>query len=99
MIMPVRNIECACAPVSLDFAFLAGIVDVARPNFGCAIGGFQMAANPVAPNSELELSTQSKGTEAVVHASGRITAATSAQLQSTIRALFPDSKHVVLDLK
>jgi len=62
-------------------------------------GGFQMAANPVSPNSELVLSTERKDTEAVVHASGRITAATSAQLQSTIRALFPDSKHVVLDLK
>jgi anti-sigma B factor antagonist len=58
-----------------------------------------MVANPVTPNSELELSTEKKGTEAVVHASGRITAATSAQLQSTIRPLFPGNKRVVLDLK
>jgi anti-sigma B factor antagonist len=58
-----------------------------------------MAANPVPPNSELELSTERKDTEAVVHASGRITAATSAQLQSTIRGLIPTCKRVVLDLK
>jgi anti-sigma B factor antagonist len=58
-----------------------------------------MAANPVTPNSELSLSTERKDTEAVVHAAGRITAATSAQLQSTIRALFPGNKRVVLDLK
>lgn len=58
-----------------------------------------MAANPVTPKPELELSTEGKGAETVVHASGRITAATSAQLQSTIRALIPGSKRVVLDLK
>jgi anti-sigma B factor antagonist len=58
-----------------------------------------MAANPVMPNSELELSTEIKDAEAVVHASGRITAATSAQLQTTVRALIPGRKRVVLDLK
>jgi anti-sigma B factor antagonist len=58
-----------------------------------------MAANPVTPNSELELRTEKKDAEAVVHASGRITAATSAELQSTIRALIPGRKRVVLDLK
>lgn len=58
-----------------------------------------MAANPVTPNPELELSTENNDVEAVVHASGRITAATSAQLQTTVRALIPGSKRVVLDLK
>lgn len=58
-----------------------------------------MAANPVSPNSELELTTERKGADAVVHASGRITAATSPQLQSMIRGLIPGSKRVVLDLK
>jgi anti-sigma B factor antagonist len=58
-----------------------------------------MAANPVTPNPELELDTERKDAKVVVHASGRITAATSAQLQSTIRGLIPDNKHVVLDLK
>ena len=58
-----------------------------------------MAANPVVPNPELELNTERKTAEAVVHASGRITAATSAQLQSVIRGLFPGNKRVILDLK
>ena len=58
-----------------------------------------MVANPVKPNPELTLSTEKKDTEALVHASGRITAVTSAQLQSTIRALFPGRKRVVLSLK
>jgi len=58
-----------------------------------------MVANPVSPNSELELSTESKGEQAVVHASRRITAATSAQLQSIIRGLIPGSKRVVLDMR
>ena len=58
-----------------------------------------MAASPVTPNSELQLSTETKGTDAVVQAAGRITAATSAQLQSTIRGLIPTCKRVVLDLK
>jgi anti-sigma B factor antagonist len=58
-----------------------------------------MAANPVTPNSELELSTERKDAEVVVHASGRITAAASAKLQSTVRGLIPGSKRVVLDLK
>jgi len=47
----------------------------------------------------LELSTEKKDADVVVHASGRITAATSAQLQSTIRGLIPGSKRVVLDLR
>lgn len=58
-----------------------------------------MAANPVRPDSELDLSTERKNAETVVHASGRITAATSPQLQSVIRALLPGSRRVVLDLK
>jgi anti-sigma B factor antagonist len=58
-----------------------------------------MAANAVPPKSELELTTERNGADAVVHAAGRITAATSAQLQSVLRALIPNSKRVVLDLK
>jgi anti-sigma B factor antagonist len=58
-----------------------------------------MAANPVAPNSELQLTTEKKGEQAVVHGSGRITATTSGLLQSTIRGLIPGSKRIVLDLE
>jgi anti-sigma B factor antagonist len=67
--------------------------------FGDNTGELQMAANPVTPNSELELKTERNGAEAVVHASGRITTATAPQLQSTIRGLISGSKRVVLDLK
>jgi anti-sigma B factor antagonist len=57
-----------------------------------------MAANPVAPTGELQLSTEKKVDGAMVRGSGRITAATSALLQSTIRELIPGAKHIVLDL-
>jgi len=57
-----------------------------------------MAANPVVPSRELQLSTEKKAEETTVHASGRITSATSALLQSTIRGLIPGTKRLVLDL-
>jgi anti-sigma B factor antagonist len=57
-----------------------------------------MAANPVAPTRELQLSTEKKTDETIVHGSGRITSATSDLLQSTIRGLIPGPKRIVLDL-
>jgi anti-sigma B factor antagonist len=56
-----------------------------------------MAANP-APPAELSLETVKSPEETVVRCTGRITSATSAQLQTTVRALIPDTRRVVLDL-
>jgi anti-sigma B factor antagonist len=57
-----------------------------------------MAANPVVPTQELQLSTEKKPEETIVHGVGRITSATSDLLQSTIRGLIPKNKRIVLDL-
>jgi anti-sigma B factor antagonist len=57
-----------------------------------------MAANPVVPTPELQLSTEKKSEETIVHGTGRITSATSDLLQSTIRGLIPGAKRIVLDL-
>ena len=57
-----------------------------------------MAANPAAPIRELQLSTEKKGEEIIVHGTGRITSATSGLLQSTIRGLIPGARRIVLDL-
>jgi anti-sigma B factor antagonist len=57
-----------------------------------------MAANPVVPTAELQLSTEKKPGETIVHGAGRITSATSDLLQSTIRGLIPGTKRIVLDL-
>jgi len=57
-----------------------------------------MAANPLPSTRELHLSTEQKSEETIVHASGRITSATSDVLQSTIRGLIPGAKRIVLDL-
>lgn len=57
-----------------------------------------MAANPLPSTRELYLSTEKKAEETVVHASGRITSATSDLLQSTIRGLIPGAKRIVLDM-
>lgn len=57
-----------------------------------------MAANPLPPSQELYLRTEKKAEEAIVHASGRITSATSALLQATIRELIPETKRIVLDM-
>lgn len=57
-----------------------------------------MAANPTTPTAELTLNTEKNGDEATVHASGRITLATSSLLQKTIRDLIPANKRILLDL-
>ncbi len=57
-----------------------------------------MAASPVVPIPELQLSTEKKSEEIIVHGAGRITSATSDLLQSTIRGLIPEAKRIVLDL-
>jgi anti-sigma B factor antagonist len=56
-----------------------------------------MAANPT-PSNELTLETVKAPEETTVRCRGRINSATSGQLQSTVRALMPDSKLIVLDL-
>jgi len=57
-----------------------------------------MAANPVVPTRELQLSTEKKSEETIVHGTGKITSATSDLLQSTLRGLIPGAKRIVLDL-
>ena len=57
-----------------------------------------MAANPVIPAAELRLEPQKKESETTVRATGRITSATSATLENTLRDLVSDNKRVVLDL-
>jgi anti-anti-sigma regulatory factor len=57
-----------------------------------------MAANPVVPTPELQINTEKKAEETVVHGSGRITSATSDLLQRTIRRLIPGTKRIVLDM-
>ena len=56
-----------------------------------------MAANPVSV-SDLSLETVKSPEEVVVHCSGKITSSTSAQLQTLIRSLIPETKCVVIDL-
>jgi anti-sigma B factor antagonist len=56
-----------------------------------------MAANPIRI-SELNLETVKTPDETIVHCSGKITSGTSAQLQTTVRGLIPETKCVVLDL-
>lgn len=58
-----------------------------------------MAASPLVPAPELQLSTEKNNTgEALVHGSGRITAENATMFQTTIRQLIPDCKRIVLDL-
>jgi anti-sigma B factor antagonist len=57
-----------------------------------------MAANPVIRPAELRLEPEKNLSETIVRAAGRITSATSAMLESTLRDLVSDSKRVVLDL-
>src|SRR5258708_12077318 len=47
---------------------------------------------------ELQINTEKKAEETIVHGSGRITSATSDLLQRTIRGLIPGTKRIVLDL-
>lgn len=56
-----------------------------------------MAANPVPP-PELNLETTKSAEESVVRCTGRITSNTTAQLQTEVRGLIPQTKSVVLDL-
>lgn len=57
-----------------------------------------MAANSSIPAPELAFKTDKHADEAVVYASGRITLATASLLQTTIRALIPETKRILLDL-
>jgi anti-sigma B factor antagonist len=56
-----------------------------------------MAANPIS-TSEFTLETVKGPGEILVRCSGRITTATTATLQSTIRSLIPETERIVLDL-
>jgi anti-sigma B factor antagonist len=56
-----------------------------------------MGANPAVP-SALTLEIEKKPTENIIRCSGKITAATSEQLQTEIRGLIPEKKRIVLDL-
>jgi anti-sigma B factor antagonist len=58
-----------------------------------------MAANPVVPSAQLNLEIQKTPTENIVRCGGKITAATTEQLQATVRGLIPDKKRIVLDLR
>lgn len=56
-----------------------------------------MAANPI-PLPELSLETVRSPEEILVRCTGRITSSTSATLQSSVRALIPQTRRLVLDL-
>jgi anti-sigma B factor antagonist len=56
-----------------------------------------MAANSI-PIAELSLETVKAPDEIIVHCVGKITSGTSAQLQTTVRGLIPETKRLVLDL-
>lgn len=55
-----------------------------------------MAADAVTP--DLKVETAKQGAETVVRATGRITASTSALLESTLRSLVAAGKGLILDL-
>ena len=57
-----------------------------------------MAANPVVPTPELQLSTEKTETETIFRCVVKITSATSSLLQSTVREAIPEKKPIVLDL-
>ncbi|MGB7850282.1 MAG: STAS domain-containing protein, partial [Candidatus Sulfotelmatobacter sp.] len=57
-----------------------------------------MAANPVIRNPELKLETEKKNSETTLRATGRITLATAAKLENTLRDLIPEGNCIVLDL-
>ncbi|MGA2413163.1 MAG: STAS domain-containing protein [Candidatus Sulfotelmatobacter sp.] len=56
-----------------------------------------MAANPI-PGSELQMETEKSPEQTVVRCSGRITSTTTADLQTTVRNLIPQTNRIVLDL-
>jgi anti-sigma B factor antagonist len=57
-----------------------------------------VAANPVVPSAQINLETQKTPTENIIRCSGRITSATTEQLQAAVRGLIPEKKRIVLDL-
>ena len=57
-----------------------------------------MAANPVVPALDLQFTTDAKSEGTIVQGAGKITAATAALLESTMRNLIPGAKRIVLDL-
>ena len=57
-----------------------------------------MAVSPVVPSAQINLETQKTPTENIIRCSGKITAATSEQLQAAVRGLIPEKKRIVLDL-
>ncbi len=52
----------------------------------------------VTPAPELNLETVRAPEEITIRCTGRITSATSGQLQATVRSLMPETKSIVLDL-
>jgi anti-sigma B factor antagonist len=57
-----------------------------------------VAANLDIRAPELKLETDKKSSETTVRATGRITLATTATLEKTLRDLIPEGKRIVLDL-
>jgi anti-sigma B factor antagonist len=57
-----------------------------------------MATDPVIRPAELRLEPEKRASETAVRATGRITSATSAMLESMLRDLVGGNKRVVLDL-
>lgn len=55
-----------------------------------------MAASSSVP--ELQLTTENNAGETIVHGTGKINAAATNLLQTTVRSLIPGSKRIVLDL-
>jgi anti-anti-sigma factor len=58
-----------------------------------------MAANPGVPGPALKLETERTPSETIVHCTGKITLETVPQFQDTIRALIPEAKCIVVDLR
>ena len=56
-----------------------------------------MAANAI-PIPELQLTSEKNGDQVTVRGTGRINAATTDLLESTIRGLLPGAKRIVVDL-
>jgi anti-sigma B factor antagonist len=56
-----------------------------------------MAANPI-PVSELQIEIAKSPEEVFVRCSGRISSATSADLQTIVRNIIPQTRRIVLDL-
>ena len=57
-----------------------------------------MAANPSIPSPELTLRSEKRHDETIVYGTGRITGTTAGLLQTTVRALIPAAKRILMDL-